>query len=62
MRKFLRLIFILLLYIFVVLIILWKADVLEYTVLEKIKTTDEYIEKSLPNNIILIRKWIIIRR
>ncbi len=60
MRKFLRVIFILLLYIFVVLIILWKADVLEYTVLEKIKTTDEYIENglSLEDKNLIIEKQV----
>lgn len=47
MKKFLRIILILLLYIAVVFIILWKSNVLEFEILEKIKTTDEYIQNGL---------------
>lgn len=47
MKKFLKIIFMLLLYIAVVFIILWKSNVIEFTVLEKSKTTDEYIENGL---------------
>lgn len=39
---------------------LWKSDILEVTVLEKIKTTDEYIENglSLEDENLIIEKQV----
>lgn len=60
MRRNLTIIFIVLLYIAAVAIMLWKSDILEVTVLEKIKTTDEYIENglSLEDENLIIEKQV----
>lgn len=60
MRKFLSIIFLLLLYVLVVFIILWISNMLEFTVLEKIKTTDEYIKNglSLEDKNLIIEKQV----
>lgn len=47
MGKILKIISILLLYAAIILIILWKSDMLEFTIFENMKTTDEYINNGL---------------